>query len=112
MLCDPSADFAFAPGHADAALLATKNAITAAILKVRLDTGSPPFFANRHMPYGKDSRGARGEQHGNRGPAPFVPQRRRGAPIRGWRRLLCGAFVAASARAPLKNFTATTAGPA
>jgi hypothetical protein len=42
--CDPSADFAFAPGQADAALLAAKNAITAAILKYRLDTGSPPFF--------------------------------------------------------------------
>jgi hypothetical protein len=31
--CEPSADFAFAPGHADAALLANMNAITAAILK-------------------------------------------------------------------------------
>jgi hypothetical protein len=41
---DPSADFAFAPGQADAALLASRNAITAAILKYRLDTGSPPFF--------------------------------------------------------------------
>jgi hypothetical protein len=30
--------------QADAALLAAKNPITAAILKYRLDTGSPPFF--------------------------------------------------------------------
>jgi hypothetical protein len=59
VLCDPSAAFAFAPGHADAALLATQNAITAAILKVRLDTGSPPFFANRHMPCRENSRGTR-----------------------------------------------------
>jgi hypothetical protein len=59
VLCDPSAAFAFAPGHADAALLATQNAITAAILKVRLDTGSPPFFADRHMPCRENSRGTR-----------------------------------------------------
>jgi hypothetical protein len=32
-LCEPSADFDFAPGHADAALLAKTNAIAAAILK-------------------------------------------------------------------------------
>jgi hypothetical protein len=32
-LCEPSADFEFAPGHADAALLAKTNAIAAAILK-------------------------------------------------------------------------------
>jgi len=56
--CDPSADFIFAPGQADAALLATRNAITAAILKYRLDTGSPPFFRVRHMPCEEDSRGA------------------------------------------------------
>jgi hypothetical protein len=31
--CEPSADFDFAPGQADAALLAKMNAITAAILK-------------------------------------------------------------------------------
>jgi hypothetical protein len=31
--CEPSADFIFAPGHADATLLAKMNAITAAILK-------------------------------------------------------------------------------
>jgi hypothetical protein len=31
--CEPSADFEFAPGQADAALLAKMNAIAAAILK-------------------------------------------------------------------------------
>jgi hypothetical protein len=49
--CDPSAVFAFAPVHANAAPLAIVNTTTAAMLSNRLDIGSPPFFDNRHMPW-------------------------------------------------------------
>jgi len=41
--CDPSADFAFAPVHANAALLAIVKTTAAAMLSNRLDIGSPPF---------------------------------------------------------------------
>jgi hypothetical protein len=42
--CDPSVDFALAPGHANAAPLAIVNTTAAAMLSNRLDIGSPPFF--------------------------------------------------------------------
>jgi hypothetical protein len=48
--CDPSADFAFAPEHANAAPLAITNTMAAAMLSNRLDIGSPPFCKDRHMP--------------------------------------------------------------
>lgn len=49
--CDPSADFAFAPVHANAAPLAIAKVTAAAMLSNRLDIGSPPFCENRHMPW-------------------------------------------------------------
>jgi hypothetical protein len=48
--CDPSADFAFAPVHANAAPLVIEKTTTVAMLSNRLDIGSPPFCENRHMP--------------------------------------------------------------
>jgi len=41
--CDPSADLALAPGHANAAPLAVAKTTAAAMLSNRLDIGSPPF---------------------------------------------------------------------
>jgi hypothetical protein len=45
---EPSADFIFAPVQAHAALLVTRNPMTATKLSNRLDIGSPPFCRTAH----------------------------------------------------------------